>query len=51
MKNDYFLDRRKQAKMQSAQDQSIVHNLNKVIHGASRHFNKKAKEYLKGKIE
>ena len=43
----FFLDQRKQAKRQSAQDGSIVHNLNKVRHEASRHFNKKAKEYLK----
>ena len=47
----FFLDQRKQAKRQSAQDGSIVHNLNKVRHEASRHFNKKAKEYLKDQIE
>ena len=49
----YFLDQRKQAKIQWVQDpcQSNVDNLIHVRREASRHFRNKKKEYLKAKIE
>jgi hypothetical protein len=49
----FFLDQRKQAKMQWIHDpsQSNVDNLNNVRCDASRHFRNKNKEYLKAKIE
>ena len=45
-------DRRKQAKMQWAQDpnQNNVNNLNNVRREASRYFRNKKKEYLKLKL-
>jgi len=48
-----FLDQMKQVKMQWIQDQSQsnVHNLNHVIHDASRHFRNKKNDYLNAKIE
>jgi len=49
----YFLDQRKQAKMQWIQDpsRSNVDNLNNIRRDASRHFRNKKKAYLKVKIE
>ena len=49
----YFLDQRKQAKMQWIQDpsQSNADKLNNVRRDASRHFRNKKKAYLKAKIE
>jgi hypothetical protein len=48
-----FLDQRRQAKMQCAQDpcQSNVDNLNSVRREVSRHFRNKKKVYLRAKIE
>ena len=54
MQNVYFfLDQRKQAKMQSLQypNHRIVDNLNNVRHEASSHFKNIKKEYLKAKID
>jgi hypothetical protein len=54
MKNVYFfLDKRKQAKMQWVQDpnQSNVENLKDVKRKASRYFRNKKMEYLKAKID
>jgi hypothetical protein len=47
-----FLDRRKQAKMQGAQEtnQTNVDNVNNLRFEASRHFRNKNKEYLKAKV-
>ena len=49
----WFLDQRKQAKMQWLQDtsKSNVDTLNNVRREASRHFRNKKKEYLKAKID
>jgi hypothetical protein len=48
-----ILDQKKQAKMQRMQDASRnnVDNLNKIRHGAIRHFRNKNKVYLKAKTE
>jgi len=48
-----FLDQRKQAKMQWAQDpcQSNVDNLNSVKREVNRNFRNKKKEYLRAKVE
>jgi hypothetical protein len=47
-----LVDRRKQAKLQWLQDPSEASedNLNVIRREASRHFRKKEREYLKGKI-
>jgi hypothetical protein len=49
----FFLDKRKQTKIQRVQDpsQSNVDYLNNVRREASRHSTNKEKEYLKVKIE
>jgi hypothetical protein len=49
----FFLDQRKQAKMQLIQDpsQSNVDNLNNVRRDVSRHLRNKKKAYLKAKIQ
>ena len=51
--NVFFLDQRKQAKMQWVQDpsRSIVDNLSNVRPDISRHCRNKKKEYLKSKME
>jgi flagellar basal body rod protein FlgC len=52
-KKRFFLDQRKQAKMQWVYNpnHSKADNLDYVRHKASRHFRNKKKEYMKAKID